>query len=181
MKAIGIIEVASVAKGIELCDQMIKASDVVIVDALPMCPGKYVIIIKGDTANVKHSVDIAAVEAGAYLVDHLMLANIDEQVFQAVNTSTPVSDLQALGIIETYSVSSCIQAADAAVKAAYVDLIEIRLARGMGGKSFVSLTGVIGSVSAAVAAGCRAAEEEGLLVAYSMIPAPHEDLKRFIF
>ena len=180
MKAVGIIEVSSIAKGIELCDQMIKAAEVVIIDALPMCPGKYVIIIKGDTASVLHSVDVAAEAAGSFLVDKLMLPNIHPQVFPAINSTTLVDTIEALGIIETFSVASCIQASDAAVKAAQVDLMEIRLSRGMGGKSYVTLTGSVGSVQAAVAAGCEQANEEGLLVAFSIIPSPHDDLKRFI-
>lgn len=180
MKALGILEVSSVATGIELCDRMIKAAEVIVVDALPMCPGKYVIILKGDTANVAHAVQAGAAAAGANLVDTLVLANIDEQVFRAVNGTAPVAPMQALGVIETFSVASCIRAADAAAKAAQVELVEVRLSRGMGGKSFVTLTGSVGHVSAAVAAGCSLAQADGLLAGSCVIPAPHKDLHRFI-
>jgi len=181
MNAIGIVEVSIIAKGIELCDRMIKASSVTVVEALPMCPGKYVIIIGGDVADVKHSVEVAAEEAGAVLVDKLVIPNIHEQVFSAVNCAVSIQKIEALGIIETYSVASGIRAADAAVKAANIDLIEIRLSRGMGGKAYITLTGTVGDVEAAVASGCETAREEGLLAGYSVIPSPHEDLKRFIY
>ena len=181
MKAIGIIELSSVAKGIEICDHMIKTSVMDVLDALPMCPGKYVIITGGEVAQVKSALDAAVDKAGAFLVDHLMLANIDDRVFEAVNNASEIDDIKALGIIETFSVASCIKASDSAVKAADVQLIEVRLARGMGGKSFVTLTGSTGDVKAAVEAGCEVPREEGMLVAYSVIPSPHEELRRFIY
>ena len=180
MKAIGIIEITSIAKGIEICDRMIKASNVNVLDALPLCPGKYVIIIGGNVADVKNSVDVAVQEAGAFLVDRLLIPNIDGQVFKALNNTSIIDNVEALGIIETFSVSSGILAADTAVKAANVDLIEIRLSRGLGGKAFVTMTGSVGDVKAAVNAGCELAGQEGLLVAHAVIPAPHEDLKKFI-
>lgn len=180
MNAIGIIEITSVAKGIEICDRMIKASNVGVLDALPLCPGKYVIIIGGSVADVKNSVEVAAQEAGAFLIDRLLIPNIDEQVFKAVNNTNPVDMVEALGIIETFSISSGILAADSAVKAANVELIEVRLSRGLGGKAFVTMTGTVGDVKAAVSAGSESAKKEGLLVGFSVIPAPHEDLKKFI-
>lgn len=181
MKAIGIIEVSSIAKGIEYCDHMIKAAEVKVIEALPMCPGKYVIIIGGDVADVKHSVEAAANEGEAVLIDKLVIPNIHEQVFGAVNCTVNIDKIEALGIIETYSVASGIRSADAAVKAASVDLIEIRLSRGMGGKSYITLTGTVGAVEAAVTAGCETAREEGLLAGHSVIPSPHEDLKRLMY
>lgn len=180
MNAIGIIEIISVAKGIEICDQMIKASNVSVLEALPLCPGKYVIIIGGNVADVKNSVEVAVVEAGAFLVDKLLIPNIDAQVFKALNNTNSIDNVEALGIIETFSVSSGIMAADTAVKAANVNLIEVRLSRGLGGKAFVTMTGTVGDVKAAVNAGSEQAKKDGLLVGYSVIPAPHEDLKKFI-
>ena len=63
------------------------------------------------------------------------------------------------------------------MKAADVQLIEVRLANGIGGKSFVVLTGEVAAVQASVAAGAAHAREQGLLVKSVTIPAPHEDLK----
>ena len=64
-------------------------------------------------------------------------------------------------------------AADVAVKAANVRLIEIRIGFAIGGKGFVTLTGDVGSVRAAVAA---AAKEEALLVSKTVIPKPSRQL-----
>jgi microcompartment protein CcmL/EutN len=67
-------------------------------------------------------------------------------------------------------------AADACVKAAEVQLIEVRLGRGMGGKSFVLLTGDVAAVEAAVRAAESLEEAEGMMSKSVVIPSPHPDL-----
>lgn len=180
MKAIGIIEISSIAQGVLLCDGMLKAAEVQILDALPMCPGKYVIIIGGDVASVRHSVETAREEVNDQLIGHLVIANLDPKVLEAVWSTPDYEPLAAVGIIETYSVASGVMAADAAVKAATVRLVEIRLSRGLGGKSFIVLTGTVGDVKAAVQAGADVVKNEGMLVGTSVIPSPHPNLKQIL-
>jgi microcompartment protein CcmL/EutN len=71
-----------------------------------------------------------------------------------------------------------LQAADAAAKAANVALMEIRLAMALGGKAFVTMTGDVGSVQAAVAAGKQIIAEAGVLVNAVVISRPHPDVYR---
>ena len=71
--------------------------------------------------------------------------------------------------------------ADAAVKAAEIDLIEIRLGRGLGGKSFITLTGDVAAVKAAVAAAADMGEEHGMVANTVVIPSPHPDLFKAIY
>ena len=68
--------------------------------------------------------------------------------------------------------------ADAAAKSADVVLLRIHLAMALGGKGFVLLTGDIGSVEAAVAAGSQVAADEGILVGRAVIAAPSKELFR---
>jgi microcompartment protein CcmL/EutN len=67
---------------------------------------------------------------------------------------------------------------NAAVKSANVTLLKVHLAMALGGKGFVLMAGDVSSVQAAVEAGSKAAAEEGMLVARSVIPAPSEELFR---
>jgi microcompartment protein CcmL/EutN len=69
-----------------------------------------------------------------------------------------------------------IEGADAAVKAANVQLIELRLAMALGGKAFASMTGSVGAVRAAVDAGAQAIAKKGLLVNKVVIPQPRSEL-----
>ena len=84
--------------------------------------------------------------------------------------------MEAVGVMETYSLCAAVVAADAAVKAAEVDLIEVRLGRGLGGKSFIILTGDVAAVRAAVDAGTALDEVQGLMSRSVVIPSPHPDI-----
>ena len=94
----------------------------------------------------------------------------------AINGAVEVKNKRAFGIIETFTAASAIEAADAAVKSGYIELIEVRVARGMAGKCFVSLTGDVSDVRAAVEAGAAICAEQGVLINTEVIANPHEEL-----
>jgi microcompartment protein CcmL/EutN len=77
-------------------------------------------------------------------------------------------------------VASSILAADAALKTATVDLIDFRIANGLGGKSFFTITGEVSDVRSAVASGAKNAQERGLLAREVVIPRPHPELVRHL-
>ena len=105
-----------------------------------------------------------------------MIANLHEAVFPALSGTSKAEALDALGIVESFSVASLIEGADAAVKAANVELIEIRLAMALGGKAFVTLTGDVAAVSSAVEAAARVVGEKGMLVNKVVIAHPRPEL-----
>ena len=178
--AVGFIEFNSVAAGIFTTDAMAKKAEVEIIDSRSVCPGKYIILINGMTGPVEESLR-AGREAGADAVtDYLFLPNVYPQVIPAILAAIPLEELKAIGVIETFSIPSCILAADAAVKEAEINLVEIRLANGLGGKSFVTLTGEIPDVEAAMELGESKVKEIGALVRSVIIPRPHPDLAKFI-
>jgi len=178
--AIGLVETNSVAKGILAADDMLKTSDVELIMARPVCPGNYLAMISGDIGSVQNSVDAGEKRAGEFIADTFIIANVHPSIFPALNSATQIVKMQALGIIETYSVASCILASDAAAKSADVDLIELRCATGLAGKSFVTLTGDVGSVDAAVNAGMTAIESKGLIHSYAVIPSPSFELHKWL-
>ena len=57
-KAIGMIEFKTTATGVTAADAMVKTSEVEIVEAQTVCPGKYIAIITGDLSAVKAAVDM---------------------------------------------------------------------------------------------------------------------------
>ena len=105
-----------------------------------------------------------------------MIPNVHETIFPAIAGTTRIEVLEALGIIESFSVASLIEGADAAVKAANVKLIEVRLAMALGGKAFVSLTGSVAAVRSAVEAGAAKVAQKGLLTNKVVIPNPRQEL-----
>ncbi|AFL98826.1 MULTISPECIES: BMC domain-containing protein [Desulfitobacterium] len=178
MESIGLVEINSIAKGIEAADAMLKAAQVDLLEAKPVCPGKYTILICGDVAAVQSSVDAGKGIAANSVLDDFILPNVHPQVLKAISSTTPITEIIALGIIETFSVASLIVAADTAAKTGQVDLVEIRIGMGIGGKSFVTLTGDVASVESSVAAGAALASERGMLVEKVVIPSPHYNLKQ---
>ncbi len=173
---IGLIELNNIARGILVSDAMLKKAPVELIEATPLCPGKYIALISGDVASVEESIQIGLETGAEKVVDHLTLPQVHPEVIPAIHALTEIERLTALGIIETFSVAAAILAADAAAKAAEINLIEVRLAKGLGGKAFVTLTGEIADVETAVEAGCQRAANEGLLLDKVIIPSPHPDL-----
>jgi len=172
------IEVNSIALGVRCADAMLKMAAVELLDAYATSPGKYLVIVAGDVASVAASVESGAFEAKESLLGRLLIANLHPQVFPAMKGEPGTDEVRAVGVVETATVAAVIRAADAAAKTAMVDLLELRMARGLGGKGYVTFTGDVGSVQAGVAAAADAAERDGALVASTVIAAPHADLKR---
>lgn len=174
--AVGVIELKNIPAGVEACDDALKASGVRLISAHPSCPGKYEILLTGSISDVQTAIDHVQIKFGRYILDHTVLGRIDQAVIMALMGAQTEPERGALGIIETYSAASIIKAADAAVKAAKVEVVDLRVSRGMGGKGVVILTGEVGDVTAAVEAGSDYAAREGLFSGKSIIAAPHADL-----
>lgn len=176
MHSIGLIETSSIAKGIEVGDAMAKTANVSILTAKTICPGKYIVMVGGEVAAVNASVAQGEVTAGSTLVDRFVIANIHSSILPAISGVTVVDQVQALGILETFSVATMIDAADVAVKAADVTCLRLHLAFGIGGKCYGLFTGNVASVEAAVKAGAELAGEKGMLVQRVVIPRPHSEM-----
>ena len=176
MEAIGILESNSIAKGIEAADAVLKAADTALLYAKPVCPGKYTILFYGDVAAVSASLDAGAAVIDAHLVDSVVIPRIHPQVIQAISLSTAPDGVNAVGVMEFFSVTAAVYAADAAAKAADVTLLDVRLGVGIGGKSFAVLTGEVAAVEEAVRCGMAAGEEKGLAVTSTVIPSPRKKI-----
>jgi microcompartment protein CcmL/EutN len=176
--AIGIVETSSIAKGFEISDTVLKTANVEIMVNRTICPGKYMVLIGGDVDAVQASIE-AGVRVGAHtVVDHIIIPNVHPAVFPAIAGVTHLPELKALGVIESFSVASVIEAADAAVKSTPVQLICIHLAMAIGGKGWVSLTGDVASVTEAVEVAAAVIQRKGLLVEKVVIPAPRPEIVR---
>lgn len=180
LKAIAMVELNSIAKGVQAADEMLKTSDVELVMAQPICAGKYMALVSGDVDSVERALEVGKEVAGEFLVDDFVIPNVHTAVFPALTATTRIRDIDSLAVIETFSVASAIMAADAAVKAADVDIIEIRCATGLGGKSFFYLTGDVSSVNSAVEAGIDILRDTGLILSHVVIPSPSRDIGRSI-
>lgn len=176
-KAIGMVEYRTVSAGITAVDAMVKTSEISIVEAQTVCPGKYIAIVTGDLSAVKAAVDAAKTQHQNQLINSFVLGNPHESIFPAIYAATKIENVSALGIFETYDATSIIVAADEAAKTAIVDLIELRIARGMCGKSYFLITGEVAAVQAAVDKARNAVKSQGMYVDSSVIAHPDDQVR----
>lgn len=176
--SIGAVELSSIAVGYQVQDAMLKAANVEILIARTICSGKYLIIVGGTVSDVASGIRAALEAPSESVIDHVEIPNVHESVFPALGQSVTIGqeDVGAIGIIETFSGVSILAAADAAAKAAKVQLFRIHVAMALGGKGFCLMTGSVGDCRTGVSAGAAEARKRGLLVAETVITRPSREL-----
>ncbi len=176
--AIGIIELSSIAAGYQAQDVMLKAADVTALVARTICSGKYLVIIGGSVSSVSAALDAGKTEAAGFLIETLNIPNVDPQVFSAISGNVDLTGRhhRSLGIVETFSATPIIEAADAAAKAADVVLLRVHVSMAIGGKGFMLVNGDTSAVNAAVDAACETIKESGMLVNRVVIPSASPEL-----
>ncbi len=176
LEAIAIIETISIAVGIEITDAMAKMADVDILESTAICPGKYMVLVAGGVSDVEASLRRGVEIGGDVVADTLLIPHVRADIFPAILGAVDIGELGALGIVETFTVAASILAADTAAKTARVRILEVRLAKGLGGKGFFTMTGEIHEVEAAMEAALQVTKQSGTLVRSVVIPRPHPSL-----
>ena len=175
-RALGMMELKSIARGYEAADQLVKTADVEFVTAVTTCPSKFIIIIRGGIAAVRAALDRAEQFSADYVVDTFLLGNPDDQVFNALVNQYPYSAPDAMGVVETWTAAAALVAADQGVKAAQSNVVKIGLAHQIGGKGYVIFVGEVAAVQASIEAAVRDPRVSAKLVDTSLIPSPDRRL-----
>jgi microcompartment protein CcmL/EutN len=177
--AIAIVEFDSIATGIFTGDVMVKASPIGSIYAGTVHPGRYLVLVSGDTASVEVALE-AGRDAGALsVIDSIFLPAVHDDVVMAIVSLVDAADFDgdAAGIVETATVASVVEAADAGVKAAAVSLPAVRLADGLGGKGYAVFAGPIAEVEAALEAAVERATPTGQLIRHVIIAQIHAEMR----
>ena len=171
---LGIIELSSIAKGVQVCDLMLKKAEVRLLRAGPVGCGKFLILFTGDEGDLQEAVAEGRAQADPFLVSWTYLPNLHPQVLASLRkdkSPEPVTD--AVGIVEAQALGAMIQAADRAVKATAVRLLELTLNLDLGGKGYFTLTGQLADLEDAMAAARALLEAEGAFVHGEILARPH--------
>lgn len=88
-----------------------KTADVELIQAQTVCPGKFIILFTGDLSAIRVSVDAAQNTYPESLIDSFVLGNPHESLFKALTCTAEIDNVQALGVIETFTGASAIVAA----------------------------------------------------------------------
>ena len=172
--ALALLEFDSIALGIKAGDAMIKRSPLDLIKAGTVQPGKYLVLIGGAVADVEEAIDAARTTEPNTLLDIVFLPDVHPDVVAAVGGARRTDDGEALGVIETTTVAAIIQAADAGVKGARVNLRELRMADGLGGKGYLLFGGSVADVDAGVSIG--SARVGGQLIRDTVISQLHPEM-----
>ena len=132
---------------------MIKRGPVEVIYAGTVHPGKYVVLVGGEVASVEEAMAAGRERSGGTVVDEILLPDAHPRVVAAVTGARRDGGTgDALGVVETTTVAAIVGAADRGVKGAEVELREVRLADGLGGKAYCLFQGLVADVEAAVEA-----------------------------
>lgn len=177
--AIVVVEFDSIAFGVRAGDAMVKASPLGSIYAGTVHPGKYVVLASGDTASVEIALEVGLGSGGSSVVDSIFLPDVHSTVVDAIVAREHRAPLEAeaIGVVETDSVATVIEAADAGVKAARVDLTALRLADGLGGKGYAVFCGVVAEVEAAIDAALARVAPTGHLMRHVVIAQMHDEMR----
>lgn len=173
--AIGLLEFDSVAVGIAAADAMVKRAPIGDLVAGSVQPGRYLVLIAGDVASVEESMEAGREASAESLIAEIVLHDVHPGVSAALRGERIPGPVEALGVIETGSVAPLLAAADAGLKGAAVDLLEVHVADGLGGKAYLLFGGAVSDVEAAVSIGTSRVEVNELVGAV-VIPQLHDEL-----
>jgi microcompartment protein CcmL/EutN len=174
--ALALLEFSSIAAGIQAADAMVKRAPIDVIKAGTVQPGKYLVLIGGQVADVEESLAAGREVGAAAAVDFVFLPQVHAEVVEAIGGGRVPEATDALGVVETTTVAAAIHAADAGIKGAEVRLVEVRLADGLGGKGIVLFSGLVADVEAAVEIGVGVLERPELLVRQVVIPQLHPEM-----
>jgi microcompartment protein CcmL/EutN len=173
--ALALLELDSIAAGIEAGDAMAKRAPIDLIRAGTVHPGKYLVLVGGAVGDVEEALEAGREVGASSILDVVLLPNVHPELVTAIRGERRAAAGEALGVIETATVAAILEAADAGLKGARVRLLEIRLADDLGGKGYLLFDGAVADVEAAVEIGAsRIAGSPGL--AQRVIPRLHAEM-----
>ncbi len=172
--ALALLEFDSIAVGIKAGDAMVKRALIETIQAGTVQPGHYLVMVTGEVGPVEEAVAAGQDTGQSSLRDTIFLPNVHPGVVIALSGKRQPVLGDALGVVETHMVAAAIHAADAGLKGAEVNLLQLRLADGLGGKGLAFYTGLVADVETAVEIGSAASQDQ--LVRQVIIPQLHDEM-----
>jgi len=177
-ESVALVEIEAISKGYVALDAVVKQAAVHVRFAKAVTPGKFVMLFGGDVASVMEGLEAAREVAQSLLVDELFLAQAHPGLLPAIDQRAAPAHGEAVGVVETTTISSCVLAADAALKMSDVAVLKMHLALNIGGKGYFTLAGPLADVEAALD-GARDVVGPERLVGVELIPRPHAEVRGY--
>jgi microcompartment protein CcmL/EutN len=169
--------------GLRALDALVKEASVKVISTGTIQPGHFLVLFGGEVEPVSLSHHKACLVGAQGLVDEVLLAHAEERILPAiVKSALRFPDFgDTLGTMQVTSAPTLLRAVDAALKGAMVDLIELRIGDGLGGKAIATLWGEVCDVEAALSlaqAAMRQGRYDGAVT--SIIPNADGEVARAV-
>ncbi len=156
--AVAMLDLAAVPPGLHALDALVKEAEITVLSAGTVQNGKYLILFAGEVEAVQRAFDRAVAVAGRALSDSVLLPHAEARIVPSIQTGKvrwPAPG-DTLGVVQNGTTPTLLAAVDAALKGAHVELVELRIAEGLGGQGVASLWGESYDVEAAIELAARA-------------------------
>jgi microcompartment protein CcmL/EutN len=150
--ALAMLLLGDVPPGLFVLDALVKEAEVEVLKTGTIHCGRYLILFGGELGPVERAWRRALDTAGSSVVDEVLLPHAEARLAPAVVAGVirwPAPG-DTLGVLQAATPPALLRAVDAALKGALVDLVELRVGDGLGGKAVASLWGETHDVMAAI-------------------------------
>lgn len=178
-KSIGGIELRSISKGIEVTDFMVKKAQVEIIYFRSICPGKFIALVSGNEGEVKVAIDYGVDLGQKYVVDSFVVNNVHEEIISSIKGKYIECKKGAIGIVETSSVCSGLQALDRVLKESNVTIVKIQLAFVIGGKFVFTVSGELSDIQNGIEV-MKSIINNNKIINISIVPSPDDQILEFL-
>ncbi len=180
--ALALLEFDRIVDGIRAGDAMVKRSPLQTLRTGTVHPGRYLVLAAGEVADVEEGLEAAhEVSPAPAPRAKIFLPAVHPDIVEALTgrrwpEAVDVDSQEALGVVETVTVPAILGAVDAALKGAEVELLELRLADGLGGKGYALFAGSVTDVRAAIEIASERTPS-GQLIATDVIAQLHPEMR----
>lgn len=150
--AVALVEITDVPTGLLSLDALAKEATVTILSAGTVQCGRFLIAFAGEVEPVEMSFEKAVSVAEKALLDSVLLPYAETRILPALadGRARRPRNGDSLGVLQTGSSPTLLRAVDAALKGADVELLELRIAEGLGGRGLAMVWGHQHDVQAAI-------------------------------
>jgi bacterial microcompartment shell protein len=150
--ALAMLLLGDIPPGLFVLDALAKEAEVEVLQTGTIHCGRYLILFGGEVGPVERAWRRALDTAGPQVVDDVLLPHAEARLLPAIRAGAirwPAPG-DTLGVLQAATPPVLVRAVDAALKGTLVDLVELRVGDGIGGKAIASLWGETHDVVAAV-------------------------------
>ena len=177
---LAMIELDSVASGLQTLDRMVKKAPIDILEANLIEPGHFLILWSGALACVEEALQEACTElerCSRPWISKVLIPTAHDQLMAGLRGRTQAQIKDALGVIETSHVCDALLCCDRVLKESYVELIGIRIQGGLGGKGYFVVSGLQHDVEVAL----EVAQAQAKLHRCELLARPHKEMLPWLF